>query len=71
GDELGLSVFIYGEGADGLRPVFFRRGGLAELERRVSAGELAPDFGPPRLDPRSGAVLVGARRPLVAYNVVL
>jgi glutamate formiminotransferase len=71
GEEVGLSIFLYGEGADGRRPVFFRRGGLAELERRVSAGELAPDFGPPRIDLRSGATLVGARKPLVAYNVVL
>jgi glutamate formiminotransferase len=71
GEEVGLSVFLYAEGADGRKPIFFRRGGLAELDRRVSAGELAPDFGPPRLDPRSGATLVGARKPLVAYNVVL
>jgi glutamate formiminotransferase/glutamate formiminotransferase/formiminotetrahydrofolate cyclodeaminase len=71
GEELGLSVFLYGEGAGGRRPVFYRRGGLAELERRVTAGELAPDFGPPKLDLRSGAVLVGARKPLVAYNVLL
>jgi glutamate formiminotransferase len=71
GEEVGVSVFLYGEVADGRRPVFFRRGGLAELERRVSSGELAPDFGPPRLDLRSGASLVGARKPLVAYNVVL
>jgi glutamate formiminotransferase len=71
GEELGLSVFLYGELAEGRRPVFYRRGGLAELERRVSSGELAPAFGPPRLDLRSGAALVGARKPLVAYNVVL
>jgi glutamate formiminotransferase len=72
GKELGLTVFLYGEGGvGGRRPVFYRRGGLAELERRVTAGELAPDYGPPRLDSRSGAVLVGARKPLVAYNVLL
>jgi glutamate formiminotransferase len=71
GEELGLSVFLYGAIGDGRRPVFFRRGGLAELGRRISAGELAPAFGPPSLDPRSGAVLVGAREPLVAYNVEL
>jgi glutamate formiminotransferase len=71
GEELGLSVFLYGEGAAGRRPVFFRRGGLAELERRVTSGELVPNYGPRRLDPRSGATLVGARKPLVAYNVVL
>jgi glutamate formiminotransferase len=71
GEELGLSVFLYGEVGEGRRPVFYRRGGLAELELRVSGGELAPDFGPPKLDLRSGAVLVGARKPLVAYNVDL
>jgi glutamate formiminotransferase len=64
-------VFLYGEGREGRRPVFYRRGGLAELELRVSSGELAPDFGPQLLDARSGAVLVGARKPLIAYNVIL
>jgi glutamate formiminotransferase len=71
GEELGLAVFLYGGIGEGRRPVFYRRGGLAELERRVSAGELAPAFGPPRLDLHSGAVLVGSRLPLVAYNVEL
>jgi glutamate formiminotransferase len=71
GDELGVPVFLYGAVGEGRRPVFYRRGGLAELERRVSSGELAPDFGPLEIDPRSGAVLVGARKPLVAYNVDL
>ena len=71
GDELGLPVFRYGEIGDGRRPAFFRRGGLEELVRRVEAGELEPDAGPSRIDPRSGAVLVGARAPLVAYNLVL
>ena len=52
-------------------PAFFRRGGVEELSRRVASRELVPDAGPRRLDPRSGAVLVGARAPLVAYNVVL
>src|SRR5262249_34575453 len=41
------------------------------LQRRIDAGELGPDFGPARLDPADGAVLVGARRPLIAFNVDL
>ena len=68
---LGLPVFLYGELGEGRRPVFFRRGGPEELQRRVDAGELAPAFGPRRLDPSAGAVLVGARRPLIAFNVDL
>jgi glutamate formiminotransferase len=71
GSELGLPVFLYGEVGEGRRPAFYRRGGLPELVRRVAAGELEPAAGPRRPDERSGAVLVGARRPLVAYNVEL
>jgi glutamate formiminotransferase len=71
GAELGLPVFHYGEIGDGRRPACFRRGGLDELRRRVEAGELEPDAGPETIDPRSGVALVGARKPLVAYNVVL
>lgn len=71
GKELGLPVFLYGEIGGGQRPVYFRRGGLEELRRRIEIGELVPDAGPRSVDPRSGAVLVGARRPLIAYNVDL
>ncbi len=71
GDELSLPVFLYGELAPGRGPAFFRRGGPEELQRRIDAGELAPDFGPERLDERAGAVIVGARRPLIAFNVNL
>ena len=69
--EAGVPVFLYGEVGGGRLPAFFRRGGLEELTRRVASGELRQDAGPNRLDPRSGAVLVGARAPLVAYNIVL
>jgi len=69
GEELGLPVFLYGELAPGRGPAFFRVGGLGGLHDRVAAGELAPDFGPAELDERWGAVLVGARRPLIAFNV--
>jgi glutamate formiminotransferase len=71
GRELELPVFLYGELADGRGPAFFRRGGTAELERRLAAGELRPDYGPARLHPSAGGVVVGARRPLIAFNVNL
>ena len=67
--ELGLPVFMYAPPERG--PAFYRRGGTAELERRLAAGELRPDYGPAALDPAAGGVLVGARRPLIALNVNL
>ena len=71
GSKLGLPTFLYGElGAD-RGPAFFRRGGPEELQQRIDAGELTPDFGPARLDERAGGVLVGARGPLIAFNVNL
>jgi glutamate formiminotransferase / 5-formyltetrahydrofolate cyclo-ligase len=71
GGELDLPVFVYGELAPGRGPAFFRAEGLDGLRRRVESGELAPEFGPARIEERSGAVLVGARRPLIAFNVNL
>jgi glutamate formiminotransferase len=55
--ELGLPVFYYAEAGSGRR--------LAELRR----GGSSPDEGGPALHARAGAVCVGARRPLVAYNI--
>jgi glutamate formiminotransferase len=74
GDELGLPVFLYGDlatGPDHRERASLRAGGPARLAERVAAGELVPDNGPARVDPASGAVLVTARPPLVAFNVDL
>jgi glutamate formiminotransferase/glutamate formiminotransferase/formiminotetrahydrofolate cyclodeaminase len=69
GAELGLPVFIYAPPDRG--PAFYRRGGTVGLQQRLDAGELAPDYGPPRLHETAGAVIIGARRPLIAFNVNL
>lgn len=74
--ELGIPVFLYGElTADGGRVARtraqLRTGGVSRLAERIASGELTPDFGPPALHPTAGAVLVAARQPLVAFNVVL
>jgi glutamate formiminotransferase len=70
--DLGLPVFFYGRlTQDGREPAFFRRGGPAELQRRIDAAEIAPDRGPKRLHPTAGAVVLGVRRPLIAFNVNL
>ncbi|MEA2130631.1 MAG: glutamate formiminotransferase / 5-formyltetrahydrofolate cyclo-ligase, partial [Solirubrobacteraceae bacterium] len=74
GEELGRAgfpVFLYGDLADGRTRADLRRGGRMTLRDRVESGELAPDFGPRQITPRLGAVLVGARAPLVAFNVEL
>ena len=71
GEELELPVFLYAQLGDGRGPAFFRQGGTEQLQRRIEDGELTPDFGPPTLHPSAGGVIVGARRPLIAFNVDL
>ncbi|HWD63854.1 MAG TPA: hypothetical protein VG405_01645 [Solirubrobacteraceae bacterium] len=72
GEELELPVFLYGTlSAAGHTRAHLRRGGPERLAERIRDGELAPDFGPARLHPSAGAVLVSARPPLVAFNVEL
>ena len=72
GSELRIPVFLYGILSDGrVTRADIRRGGPVTLQRRIDAGELRPDFGPARLHPRAGGVLVGARPPLIAFNVEL
>ena len=71
---LGIPVFLYGELASSeerRERAYFRRGGPAELRRRMGAGELQPDLGPDAPHPSAGATLVTARPPLVAFNLVL
>ena len=69
GEELGLPVFLYAPPERG--PAFYRRGGPAELQRRIDAGELTPDYGPSQLHASAGGVILGARDPLIAFNVNL
>lgn len=75
GEELAIPVFLYEQAAtrpDRARLETIRLGGLAGLAHRLKTDHgWAPDFGPPRLHPTAGAVVVGARRILVAFNVNL
>jgi glutamate formiminotransferase len=72
--ELDLPVYLYGEAArtpNRRRLPELRRGGYERLKAELGADpRLAPDFGPPRMGP-AGATAVGARQPLIAYNVTL
>ncbi|HEX2703855.1 MAG TPA: hypothetical protein VHM72_10535 [Solirubrobacteraceae bacterium] len=69
--ELAVPVFLYGALAGGRTRAEVRRGGRKALGERIASGELTPDFGPRRLHPSAGATLVGARAPLVAFNLEL
>jgi len=70
--ELELPVFFYGRLRDDARePSELRRGGTEELARRLAAGEIVPDRGPAELHPTAGGVILGVRRPLIAFNVNL
>jgi glutamate formiminotransferase len=71
GTDVGLPVFLYGALAGGRTRAQLRRGGPAALAERIDSGELVPDYGPRKLHPTAGAVLVAARPPLIAFNVEL
>ena len=70
-----IPVYLYGEAA--LRPerrrlADVRRGQYEGLKAEIGLNpEREPDYGPSRLHPRGGAVAVGARKPLIAFNVNL
>lgn len=75
GRELGLPVFLYADAAT--RPTRVKLGDFRNKEFEGLLGlvgsdpEFTPDFGPARMHPTAGAVAVGARKFLIAYNVNL
>ncbi len=74
GSELGIPVYLYEAAAT--RPERtnlenVRRGQYEGLKVEVESNpERQPDFGPSKL-PRAGATVIGARNPLIAFNVYL
>ena len=74
GNELSLPVFCYEEAAfDAKRKnlASVRAGEYEGLKKKLSDPAWKPDFGPARFDEGAGAVIVGARDFLVAFNVNL
>jgi len=74
GDELGIPVFCYENAAfseqrKNLANV--RSGEFEGLKDKLTKPEWKPDFGPVEFNKKSGAVAVGARDFLVAYNINL
>jgi glutamate formiminotransferase len=73
GDELGLPVYLYEYAA--IRPErqnlsMIRRGEYETLQREINSAERYPDYGPAAMG-SAGAVTIGARKALIAYNVYL
>ena len=74
GKELGIPVYLYEEAAtrpDRVNLENIRRGQYEGIKAEIETNpERKPDFGPARLGP-AGATVIGARHPLIAYNVYL
>ncbi|TKB64036.1 MAG: glutamate formimidoyltransferase [Nitrospira sp.] len=75
GTELGIPVFLYEQAAlhrDHAPLESIRRGGLQGLAFRMASDpDWTPDFGPSHLHKTAGAMVIGARPPLIAFNVNL
>ena len=72
GADGSVPVFLYGKAERNGRPLpQIRQGGLRGLANRLARGEIRPDYGPPTLHPSAGGLSVGAREPLIAFNVNL
>jgi glutamate formiminotransferase len=72
-ESLDIPVYLYDEAAaspDRRSLADVRRGEFEGLREAVAKGERLPDLGPHALGP-AGATAVGARKPLVAFNVYL
>jgi glutamate formiminotransferase len=73
-ESLHVPVFLYEAAARSAerRPLeAVRRGGLDGLAARLRDPAWQPDYGPATLHPTAGAVAIGARGPLVAWNLTL
>jgi glutamate formiminotransferase len=75
-ERFGIPVYLYARAAsrpDRVRLADVRRGGYEGVRDDLLAGaaDRAPDFGPGRTHPRAGAVAIGARPFLIAWNINL
>jgi glutamate formiminotransferase len=73
-ERFGVPVFLYEDAASSaarrnLEDI--RRGEFEGLAARFASPEWAPDFGRPEPHPSAGATIIGARMPLIAYNINL
>lgn len=73
-EQYSLPIFLYEHSArfEHRRKLEdIRRGGFAGLKEKLTDAHWQPDFGPPSPHASAGCTVVGARRPLIAFNVNL
>ena len=73
-DRFDMPVYLYGEAATSPsrhRLADVRRGQFEGLKTQIAEPGREPDFGPARVHPTAGAMAVGARPFLIAYNINL
>ncbi len=73
-NELDLPVFLYEESASAPHRknlAAIRKGQFEGMAEKVLEDEWHPDFGGNRIHPSAGVVAVGARQPLIAFNINL
>lgn len=74
GQELGIPIYLYEEAATNpsrRNLATVRRGQYEGLKAKLNTEEGKPDYGPSQFNAQSGATAVGARMPLIAFNVNL
>jgi glutamate formiminotransferase/formiminotetrahydrofolate cyclodeaminase len=74
GEKLRVPVFLYGEAArfpERKDLASIRAGQYEGLEAKLKDSRWKPDYGPATFNKKSGAVVIGARESLIAYNVYL
>jgi glutamate formiminotransferase / 5-formyltetrahydrofolate cyclo-ligase len=73
-ERFGVPVYFYGEAAlipERRELAIVRHGGYEALSKKMTNPADFPDVGEPEFNARAGATAVGARGPLVAYNINL
>lgn len=74
GEELKIPVYLYEKAASATHRTNLakvRKGEYEGLQEKMQEDKWKPDYGPSAFNPKSGATAVGARMPLVAFNVNL
>ncbi|MCJ7507339.1 MAG: glutamate formimidoyltransferase [candidate division Zixibacteria bacterium] len=74
-EKLNIPIYLYEEAAtrsDRVNLAEIRKGEYEELKKEIETNpDRKPDYGPAKMHPTAGAMVIGARMPLIAFNVYL